>query len=68
MALAVNFIDRHGPSNKMLHQLQPKKTIAVYIAAKDVFTTNKTECISFKSGCVVRLAKHLKVDWLIVMR
>ena len=26
MALAVDFIDRCGPSNKMHHQLQPKKT------------------------------------------
>ena len=26
IALAVDFIDRRGPSNKMQHQLQPKKT------------------------------------------
>ena len=26
IALAVNVIDRHGPSNKMRRQLQPKKT------------------------------------------
>ena len=26
MALAINVIDRRGPSNKMRHQLQPKKT------------------------------------------
>ena len=25
------------------------------------------EHISFKSGCVVRVVKHLKVDWLIVL-
>ena len=42
MALAVDVIDRRGPSNKTRRQLQPKKTkaslyfIAVYIAAKDV--------------------------------
>ena len=40
MALAINVIDRHGPSNKIHHQLQPKKTkanaiLALYIAAKD---------------------------------
>ena len=26
MALAVDVINRRGPSNKMRHQLQPKKT------------------------------------------
>ena len=26
MAFAVDCIDRHGPNNEMLHQLQPKKT------------------------------------------
>ena len=26
MALAINVIDRCGPSNEMRHQLQPKKT------------------------------------------
>jgi len=38
MALAVDVIDRHGPSNKIRHQLQPKKTeaiLAVYIATKN---------------------------------
>ena len=45
MVLAVDVIDRHGPSNEIRRQLQPKKTkvrlyyVAVYIAAKDyVFT------------------------------
>ena len=26
MALAIDVIDRRGPSNEMRHQLQPKKT------------------------------------------
>ena len=45
MALAVDIIGRHGPSNKMRCELQPKKTIkgmavlAVYIAAKDILPT-----------------------------
>ena len=26
MALAIDFINRHDPSNKMRHPLQPKKT------------------------------------------
>ena len=42
MTLAVCVINRHGPSNEMCRQLQPKKTkvrkaiMAVYIAARDV--------------------------------
>ena len=53
MALSVDVINGHGPSNEMRRQLQP---------------TNKTECISLKSGCVVQVAKHLKGDWFIVWR
>ena len=37
MALAVDVIDRRGPSKEMRRQLQPKKAVlVVYIAAKDV--------------------------------
>ena len=37
MVLAVDVINRHGPSIEMRCQLQPKKAIlAVHIAAKDV--------------------------------
>ena len=32
------------------------------------FITNKTRRISFKSGCAVLVAKHLKEDWFIVLR
>ena len=41
MALAVDIIDRHGPSNKMHRHLQPKKTKVtlyyqgIYVTAKD---------------------------------
>ena len=28
----------------------------------------QTECIDIKSGCVKRVTKHLKVDWLIVLQ
>ena len=31
------------------------------------FITNKTERISFKSGCVVLVGKHLKGDWLLII-
>ena len=42
MALAIDVIDRHGPSNKIHHQLQPMKIeaiLAVYIAAKNALPT-----------------------------
>ena len=64
MNLAVNVIDRRGPSNEMHCQLQLKKAkvrlhvLAIYIAAKTFylpFITNKTEHFSFKSGCVVQV-------------
>ena len=62
MALAINVIDRHGPSNKMRCQLQPKKTKLrlYYLFIKQQktfypsFIANKMEHFSFKSGCVVR--------------
>ena len=31
------------------------------------FITNKTEHISFKSGCVIRVVKHLNRDWFIAL-
>ena len=62
MTLAVDVINRRGPSNEMCRQLQPKKTkvtlLSEYITTKDIylpFITNKTEHTSFKSGCVVRV-------------
>ena len=60
MALAVDVIDRCGPSNEMRRQLQPKKT-------NPSFPTNKTKRFSFKSGCVIQVAKHLKEDWFTVL-
>ena len=59
MAYDVDVIDRRGPSNEMRCQLQPKKTkgnavLSIYIAkVSPPFITNKTECFSFKSGCVI---------------
>ena len=79
MNLAIDVIDRHGPNNEMHHQLQPKKpkattcikaALVVFTATKDKyppFITNKTEHISFKSGCVLQVAKHLKGGWFIVL-
>ena len=46
---------------------QNKAVLFVYIAAKDVlaalYYTNKMECVSFKSGCVVLEAKHFGSYW-----
>ena len=53
-----------------LQNLSPKEdlncaVLAINIAAKAFFVlyiTYKTEHFSFKSGCVVRVAKHIKDD------
>ena len=60
MALVINLIDRHGPSNELRCQLQLKRT-------KVRLFSCLTKCVSFKSGCVVRVVKHLKGDWFIVL-
>ena len=49
---------------------QDKAVLAVYIAEKmfyPSFIANKMDCITFKNGCVVRVAKNLKEDWFIVL-
>ena len=57
MALAVNFIDRRGPSNEMRRQLQPKKAIlAVYIAAKEVLPF--LSLLTRQSASVLKQACH----------
>ena len=33
-----------------------------------LYIANKMECFSFKSGCVVRLAKRFKENWFIDLR
>ena len=33
-----------------------------------LYTTNNIERFSFKIGCVVRVAKRLKENWLLVLR
>ena len=76
MALAVNVMHGHGPSNKMCIHLKLKKTkvrkvvLAINMAGKALdalYTTNKTEHFSFRSGCVVLVAKCLKEDWFVVL-
>ena len=63
MALAINVVNRCDPSNKIRHYLQLKKNnVTLHYPftvcnSKRYFTrplTNKMECSSFKSGCVVR--------------
>ena len=59
MALAIDVIDRHDPSNEMHRQLQLKQAVlAVYITEKTFylpFMTNKMKHFSFKSGYIVRV-------------
>ena len=62
MALAIDFIDRRDPSNKMHCQLQPKKlrkgcTSSLYSSNPfyPSFIANKTKYSSFNSGCVIRV-------------
>ena len=60
----------------MHRQLKPKKAevrlYQLFIWQQKTFylsfVANKTMHISFKSGCVVQVAKHLKGDWLIVLQ
>ena len=58
-----------GPSNKMRTWLQPKETkVKHYMAAKGIICANKTECFSFKGGCVIWVVKGFKGDWVVVLR
>ena len=74
MVLAVDVTDRHGSSDEMHRQLQPKKTkvglLLPFIYLQKTFyppfITNKTEHVSFKGECLVGVAKHLKGDWFMV--
>ena len=75
-ALAINKIHGHGPCSQIGIQLQPKKAMvrllwpliwqqkALYV----LYIANKTKFFSFKSGCVLRVPKRLKEDWLVVLR
>ena len=73
MVAAVDVIDRYGPNDEMCCQLQPKKTketlLSVYATVLSILHlfTNKMVCFSFKSGCAIRVPKHLKGDWFIVL-
>ena len=59
-----------GQSTEMRPHLQAKKTkVRLYKQQKAfyaLYITSKTEHFSFKRGCVVWKAKHLKEDWLVV--
>ena len=78
MALAIDVINRHGPSNDTHRQLQPKKTtvryvrLAIYIIGKNIFIRSSLRTIQsalvLKVGCIVQVPKHLKGDWFILFR
>ena len=71
MVLSINIMHGPGLNSKMHTLLQPKETkvrlylIVVDIAAKALYTLyiSTTDHFSFKSRCVVRVAKHLEEDW-----
>ena len=54
MALAIDVIDRRGPSNTIRCQLQPKNP-KIRRFSRPSFNTSKTKHFNFKSGCVVRI-------------
>ena len=70
MVLAIDIMHGHG-----LSPVRTKKTKAVLVvnAVKGnllyaLYIANKTECFSFKSGCVIWVAKCLKEDWFTVLQ
>ena len=63
MVFFVDIMHGRGLSNKMLPWLQRLRYVR--LALYTLHITNKAEHFSFKSGCVVRVAKCLKEDWFI---
>ena len=76
MVLAINIIDGRGLSNKMRHELLPKKSKVMlylpFISQQKAFNqlkiTNKTERFSLKSGLAMQFAKLIKEEWPIVLQ
>ena len=71
-APAVNLFRGCGLSNKAhLEFLLKKAKVLVVHLTKMLFhllyITYKTECLVFISGGVVRVAKHSKQDWVVVL-
>ena len=70
MTLAIDITDGCGLSDEAHHELlQGNVVFAIYYMVKGViqlYTTNKTERFSFKSGCAMQVAKLIKQDWLIL--
>ena len=62
MTLAIKCVTKYS---------QGKAVLSVYIAAKDILVAlliaKKMEHISYKSGRVVQVTKHLKGDWFITL-
>ena len=65
----LDITDGRGLSNKVHHELMPKKSKVILCHKKafiQLYITKKTVRFSFKSGCTVRLVKLMKEDWPIV--
>ena len=71
MTLAINTVDEHGLSNKAHCELhtstakgeQSNAMLAIHLSLKGIYqlySTNKTEHFSFKSGYAVQIAKLIK--------
>ena len=72
MALAIDISDGRGLSNKACHELLLKKeqgnaVLAFLFAVNNLYITNKTECFSLNSGRDVRVSKHIKEGWPMVL-
>ena len=78
MVFAVDIMYGYGLSNKMRLRLLSKKTL--YVLAGNIRSSNGRylHCtllirygqkhFSFRSGCVIRVAKCLKENWFIMLR
>ena len=65
MVRAINIIHGCGPRNKMYPQ--NKAVLVDNMVLYALYITNKVGRFSFKSGCVIQVAKRLKEDWFIVV-
>ena len=72
MALAIDIMHGCGLCNKRRLWLQPKVMIEVNKAEKGIIRTVHYQqaegFIAFKVGCVIRVVKCLKEDWLVLLR
>ena len=54
-------------TKRIMNEEQGNAAFGIHFTVKSRCLTNKMEHFSFKSGCTIRVAKHLKEDWLTVL-